>query len=35
MMKAHQVELKELHHKLDAHADTSLDRFRQTAMVRA
>lgn len=33
-MKAHQVELKKLHHKLDAHADTSLDHFRQAAMVR-
>lgn len=34
MVKTHQSELKKLHHKLDSHADTSLDHFRQTAMVR-
>lgn len=33
MVKTHQEELKKLHHKLDSHADTSLDYFRQTAMV--
>lgn len=34
MMKAHQLELKKLHHRLDSHADSSLDHFRQAAMVR-
>lgn len=34
MIKRHQEELRTLHQKLDLHADTSLDRFRQTAMVR-
>lgn len=34
MMKTHQLELKKLHHKLESHADTSLDHFRQTATVR-
>lgn len=33
MMKTHQEELKKLHHKLDSHADTSLDHFKQAAMV--
>lgn len=34
MIKRHQEELKVLHQKLDLHTDTSLDRFKQTAMVR-
>lgn len=34
MTKTHQLELKKLHQKLDSHADTSLDHFRQAAMVR-
>lgn len=33
MIKRHQEELRMLHQKLDLHTDTSLDRFRQTAMV--
>lgn len=33
MIKRHQEELKLLHQKLDLHTDTSLDRFKQTAMV--
>ncbi|XP_042352849.1 centrosomal protein of 290 kDa [Plectropomus leopardus] len=32
MIKRHQEELRALHHKLDLHSDTSLDRFKQTAM---
>ncbi|KAK2842693.1 hypothetical protein Q5P01_012893 [Channa striata] len=32
MIKRHQEELRVLHQKLDSHADTSLDRFKQTAM---
>ncbi|XP_076589772.1 centrosomal protein of 290 kDa isoform X9 [Chaetodon auriga] len=32
MIKRHQEELRVLHQKLDLHTDTSLDRFRQTAM---
>ncbi|KAE8296722.1 Centrosomal protein of 290 kDa [Larimichthys crocea] len=32
MIKRHQEELKVLHQKLDLHTDTSLDRFKQTAM---
>ncbi|CAK6954564.1 centrosomal protein of 290 kDa [Scomber scombrus] len=32
MIKRHQEELRMLHQKLDLHTDTSLDRFRQTAM---
>ncbi|KAI3371006.1 hypothetical protein L3Q82_023650 [Scortum barcoo] len=32
MIKRHQEELKMLHQKLDLHTDTSLDRFKQTAM---
>ncbi|XP_054475608.1 centrosomal protein of 290 kDa [Anoplopoma fimbria] len=32
MIKRHQEELRLLHQKLDLHADTSLDRFKQTAM---
>lgn len=35
MIKTHQEELKKLHHKLDSHTDTSLNHFRQTAMVRS
>ncbi|XP_017293933.1 centrosomal protein of 290 kDa isoform X10 [Kryptolebias marmoratus] len=31
-MKRHQEELRMLHEKLDVHTDTSLDRFKQTAM---
>lgn len=34
MIKRHQEELRMLHQKLDLHSDTSLDRFKQTAMVR-
>lgn len=34
MIKRHQEELRMLHQKLDLHTDTSLDHFRQTAMVR-
>uniref|UniRef100_A0A669CK13 Centrosomal protein 290 n=1 Tax=Oreochromis niloticus TaxID=8128 RepID=A0A669CK13_ORENI len=33
LIKRHQEEMKMLHEKLDLHTDTSLDRFRQTAMV--
>ncbi|XP_014264583.2 centrosomal protein of 290 kDa isoform X7 [Maylandia zebra] len=32
LIKRHQEEMKMLHEKLDLHTDTSLDRFRQTAM---
>uniref|UniRef100_A0A8D3DT27 Centrosomal protein 290 n=1 Tax=Scophthalmus maximus TaxID=52904 RepID=A0A8D3DT27_SCOMX len=32
MIRRHQEELRLLHHKLDTHTDTSLDRFKQTAM---
>ncbi|XP_023263281.1 centrosomal protein of 290 kDa-like [Seriola lalandi dorsalis] len=32
MIKRHQEELRMLHQKLDLHTDTSLDRFKQTAM---
>ncbi|XP_070763229.1 centrosomal protein of 290 kDa [Enoplosus armatus] len=32
MIKRHQEELRMLHEKLDLHSDTSLDRFKQTAM---
>ncbi|XP_069383983.1 centrosomal protein of 290 kDa isoform X2 [Paralichthys olivaceus] len=32
MIKRHQEELRMLHQKLDLHSDTSLDRFKQTAM---
>ncbi|XP_039882443.1 centrosomal protein of 290 kDa isoform X4 [Simochromis diagramma] len=32
LIKRHQEEMKMLHEKLDLHMDTSLDRFRQTAM---
>ncbi|XP_039988956.1 centrosomal protein of 290 kDa isoform X2 [Xiphias gladius] len=32
MIKRHQEELRLLHQKLDFHTDTSLDRFKQTAM---
>ncbi|XP_053283715.1 centrosomal protein of 290 kDa isoform X2 [Pleuronectes platessa] len=32
MIKRHQEELRILHQKLDLHSDTSLDRFKQTAM---
>ncbi|XP_068458715.1 centrosomal protein of 290 kDa [Clinocottus analis] len=32
MIKRHQGELRSLHQKLDLNADTSLDRFKQTAM---
>ncbi|XP_049928433.1 centrosomal protein of 290 kDa isoform X1 [Epinephelus moara] len=32
MIKRHQEELRALHQKLDSHTDTSLDRFKQTAM---
>ncbi|XP_008289537.1 centrosomal protein of 290 kDa [Stegastes partitus] len=32
MIKRHQEELRTLHQKLDLHTDTSLDRFKQTAM---
>ncbi|XP_045893329.1 centrosomal protein of 290 kDa isoform X2 [Micropterus dolomieu] len=32
MIKRHQEELRMLHEKLDLHADTSLDHFKQTAM---
>ncbi|XP_030587745.1 centrosomal protein of 290 kDa [Archocentrus centrarchus] len=32
MIKRHQEEMRTLHDKLDLHTDTSLDRFRQTAM---
>ncbi|XP_051808594.1 centrosomal protein of 290 kDa isoform X2 [Acanthochromis polyacanthus] len=32
MIKRHQEELKTLHEKLDLHTDTSLDRFKHTAM---
>lgn len=35
MIKTHQEELRTLHQKLDLNSDTSLDRFRQTAMVPA
>lgn len=34
MIKRHQEELRMLHQKLDLHSDTSLDRFKQTAVVR-
>ena len=33
MIKRHQEELRALHQKLDLQTDTSLDRFKQTAMV--
>lgn len=33
MIKRHQGELRQLHQKLDMYTDTSLDRFKQTAMV--
>lgn len=33
MIKRHQEELGVLHQKLDSFTDTSLDRFKQTAMV--
>lgn len=33
MIHRHQEELKLLHQKLDVTSDTSLDRFRQTALV--
>lgn len=33
MIKRHQEELRMWHQKLDMHSDTSLDRFKQTAMV--
>nr|XP_040018138.1 centrosomal protein of 290 kDa isoform X6 [Gasterosteus aculeatus aculeatus] len=32
MIKRHQEELRTLHHKLDQQTDTSLDRFKQTAL---
>ncbi|XP_071313277.1 centrosomal protein of 290 kDa isoform X2 [Trachinotus anak] len=32
MIKRHQEELRTLHQRLDLHTDTSLDRFKQTAM---
>lgn len=33
MIKRHQEELRTLHHKLDQQTDTSLDRFKLTALV--
>ncbi|XP_056272896.1 centrosomal protein of 290 kDa isoform X2 [Pseudoliparis swirei] len=32
LIQRHQEELRALHHKLDLHTDSSLDRFKQTAM---
>lgn len=35
MIRRHHEELRSLHEKLNLHTDTSLDHFRQTALVRS